>query len=123
MVRRCDARARRFWLHQSRVSCAALRGGFDTGTPISRARRSGPRRHLATRPTTTTTAPPPPPRQAGPAEPQSGPGTQARSTDSIWSALSRCEAGGRPDAVSRSGKYFGAFQFSLATWRGIGMTG
>ncbi len=43
--------------------------------------------------------------------------------DSIWSALSRCEAGGRPDAVSRSGKYLGAFQFSLATWRGVGMSG
>lgn len=43
--------------------------------------------------------------------------------DDVWSALARCESGGRPTAVSRSGKYFGAFQFSLATWRGIGMTG
>lgn len=44
-------------------------------------------------------------------------------TNDIWSALARCESGGRPNAVSRSGKYFGAFQFSLATWRGIGMSG
>ncbi len=43
--------------------------------------------------------------------------------DDIWTALARCESGGRPDAVSRSGKYHGAFQFSLATWRGIGMSG
>ena len=72
---------------------------------------------------TTTTLPPPPapvkrasraavrPRYAGPI------------TNDIWSALSRCEAGGRPDAVSRSGKYFGAFQFSIGTWHGIGMPG
>ena len=44
-------------------------------------------------------------------------------TDDIWAALSRCEAGGRPDAVSRSGKYFGAFQFSLGTWHNVGMSG
>jgi hypothetical protein len=41
----------------------------------------------------------------------------------VWAALSRCEAGGRSDAVSRSGNYFGAFQFSLGTWHGLGMAG
>lgn len=79
---------------------------------------------IPTTTTSTTVAPPPPttvpvrasraaarPRFAGPI------------TDDVWAALSRCEAGGRPDAVSRSGKYFGAFQFSLATWHGIGMPG
>ena len=73
-------------------------------------------------PTTTTTAPPPPPtvpprasralvrpRYAGPI------------TNDIWAALARCESGGRPDAVSRSGKYYGAFQFSLPTWHSMGM--
>ncbi len=75
--------------------------------------------------TTSTTLPPPPPttvpvkatrslarpRYAGPV------------TDDVWAALSRCEAGGRPNAVSRSGKYFGAFQFSLGTWHSMGMPG
>ncbi len=38
-------------------------------------------------------------------------------------ALARCESGGNPTIVSRTGKYYGAFQFSLATWRSIGYTG
>lgn len=75
-------------------------------------------------PTTTTTAPPPPTTVAPRA---SRSATRVRFagpvTDDVWTALARCEAGGRPDAVSRSGKYYGAFQFSLATWRSMGMTG
>lgn len=43
--------------------------------------------------------------------------------DDIWSRLAFCESGGRTNAVSRSGKYFGAFQFSLATWRSVGGPG
>lgn len=78
-------------------------------------------------PTTTTTAPPPPP------PPPTTPPRASRSlvrpryagpvTDATFAALARCEAGGRADAVSRSGRYFGAFQFSLATWQSMGMTG
>lgn len=41
----------------------------------------------------------------------------------VWAALARCESGGRADAVSRSGKYLGAFQFSMATWRSVGGPG
>jgi resuscitation-promoting factor RpfB len=40
-----------------------------------------------------------------------------------WSALAACESGGNPRAVSPSGKYRGAFQFDLATWRSVGMSG
>jgi resuscitation-promoting factor RpfB len=40
-----------------------------------------------------------------------------------WAALARCESGGNPRAVSPSGRYRGAFQFDLATWRSVGMTG
>lgn len=43
--------------------------------------------------------------------------------DDVFIRLSWCEAGGNPTRVSRNGKYFGAFQFSLATWHGIGMSG
>ena len=77
-----------------------------------------------TLPTTTTTAPPPPttvpprasraavrPRYTGPI------------TDDTFIRLSWCESGGRANAVSRSGKYRGAFQFSLATWHSMGMAG
>lgn len=41
----------------------------------------------------------------------------------IWTALAKCESNGNPNAVSRNGLYFGAYQFSLATWRSIGETG
>jgi uncharacterized protein YabE (DUF348 family) len=40
-----------------------------------------------------------------------------------WAALARCESGGRPNAVSASGKYRGLYQFSTTTWRGVGGTG
>lgn len=52
---------------------------------------------------------PPAPRPAG--------------TGDIWAALARCESGGNARAVSASGTYRGAFQFSLATWRSVGMVG
>lgn len=41
----------------------------------------------------------------------------------IWGALARCESGGNPRAVGGGGRYFGAFQFSLGTWRGLGYSG
>ncbi len=77
-----------------------------------------------TLPTTTTTIAPPPPTV-----PQRASRSVARPrytgpiTDDLFIRLSWCESGGRADAVSRSGKYLGAFQFSLATWHGIGMAG
>ena len=73
--------------------------------------------------TTTTTVPPTtlPPQPKRPSRAAVGP--RPVITGDIWGALARCESGGRPNAISRSGKYFGAFQFSLATWRGVGMSG
>lgn len=56
-----------------------------------------------------------------PAPPDAAP-TPAGGGD-VWAALARCESGGNPRAVSASGTYRGAFQFSLATWRSVGMTG
>lgn len=56
-------------------------------------------------------------------------GTKARpanraSADGLnWAALANCESGGRPNAVSASGKYRGMYQFSYATWAGVGGTG
>jgi hypothetical protein len=40
-----------------------------------------------------------------------------------WARLRQCEASGRYDIVSASGKYYGAYQFDLPTWRGVGGTG
>lgn len=44
-------------------------------------------------------------------------------TGDTWARLAQCESGGNPRAVSSSGTYRGAFQFSLATWRSVGMSG
>lgn len=76
--------------------------------------------------TTTTLAPPPPPPTTVPVRASRAavrPRYTGPITDDVWTRLAWCESGGRPDAVSRSGKYFGAFQFSLPTWRSVGMTG
>ncbi|SFN98251.1 Uncharacterized conserved protein YabE, contains G5 and tandem DUF348 domains [Geodermatophilus obscurus] len=40
-----------------------------------------------------------------------------------WAALAQCESGGRPDAVSSTGKYRGMYQFSTATWQSVGGSG
>jgi len=36
-----------------------------------------------------------------------------------WRALARCEAGGNPRAANPAG-YYGLYQFTVATWRGVG---
>jgi hypothetical protein len=84
-------------------------------------------------PTTATTAAPPPPapppqvalvrasRSAPRARPASA--TQSVVGDDVWARLARCESGGNPRAVGGRGKFFGAFQFTLQTWHGMGMAG
>ena len=39
-----------------------------------------------------------------------------------WAALARCESGGNPRAVNPAG-YYGLYQFSPGTWRGVGGDG
>lgn len=43
--------------------------------------------------------------------------------DRVWAALAACESGGNPRAVSRNGRYSGAFQFSASTWQSLGYGG
>lgn len=40
-----------------------------------------------------------------------------------WAALAACESGGRPNAVSGTGKYHGLYQFGVGTWQAVGGTG
>ncbi|MFW3170551.1 ubiquitin-like domain-containing protein [Geodermatophilus sp. CPCC 206100] len=48
----------------------------------------------------------------------------APSADGLnWGALAQCESGGRPNAVSSTGKYHGLYQFSQQTWNAVGGTG
>lgn len=44
---------------------------------------------------------------------------QTAPTDANLDRLAMCESGMNPRAISRSGKYRGAFQFSLRTWRSM----
>jgi hypothetical protein len=41
----------------------------------------------------------------------------------ILRRIAECESGGDPRAVSRDGRYRGKYQFSRATWRGLGGRG
>ncbi|MQA32791.1 resuscitation-promoting factor [Modestobacter roseus] len=58
-------------------------------------------------------------------------GTKARPAGAVpatadglnWAALAACESGGRPDAVSGTGKYRGMYQFSTGTWAAVGGSG
>jgi len=45
------------------------------------------------------------------------------SVDPRLEAIARCESGGDPRAVSADGRYYGKYQFSRATWRGVGGKG
>jgi len=46
------------------------------------------------------------------------------SADSLnWAALAGCESGGRVNAVSASGSYYGLYQFSTSTWAAVGGSG
>jgi hypothetical protein len=57
-------------------------------------------------PVTTTTTPPPPVAPAG----------------GVWYELRMCESGGNYAEDSGNG-YYGAYQFALSTWYGLGFTG
>ena len=49
--------------------------------------------------------------------PPGGPAPEA------WAEVRRCESGGNYRAVSSSGRYRGAYQFDVQTWRGVGGVG
>ncbi len=64
--------------------------------------------------------------QAAPAASSGGSPAPAVSGDAgslNWAALARCESGGRVDAVSRNGLYYGLYQFSAGTCHGVGGSG
>lgn len=51
------------------------------------------------------------------------PSASGASSGLNWAALAQCESGGNPAAVSKSGKYHGLYQFSVATWQSVGGSG
>lgn len=63
-------------------------------------------------------APAPAPRAPRPTPPPAPSGSVSANLD----AIAQCESGGNPDAYNPAG-YYGAFQFALPTWQGLGFTG
>jgi len=64
---------------------------------------------------------PPPPRPAPHPAPAVAPLT-AGGAAGVWAALRTCESGGNYTDNTGNG-YYGAYQFSLGTWRGLGLAG
>ena len=72
----------------------------------------------------TKAKPAPAPKPAAPAAPASAPAAASATSGSLnWAALARCESGGRVDAVSSNGMYYGLYQFSVSTWQAMGGSG
>jgi hypothetical protein len=110
-----------------------LDGPATSASPADRPRPVANGDQLATAMPVATvvpaTAPPPPPAPARPvrasrsaARPRPAGAPVAVGGD-VWGALARCESGGNPRAVGGGGRYFGAFQFSLGSWRSLGYAG
>jgi resuscitation-promoting factor RpfB len=58
----------------------------------------------------------------GGASPSSGGGRRVK-LPAVLKRIARCESGGNPRAISRSGRYRGKYQFDRATWRANGGRG
>lgn len=72
----------------------------------------------------TKVKPAPAPKPAAPAAPASAPAAASATSGSLnWAALAQCESGGRVDAVSSNGMYYGLYQFSVSTWQAMGGSG
>jgi hypothetical protein len=126
------------------MAVALVAGGCGPATPHAR------RPHLATTTTatpaittasvpraTTTTVPPvatsiaraaapspPPPVPPAPVEAEGAATTEGMpGQDVALEDIARCESGGEPTRVSRSGRYRGKYQFDQRTWESVGGTG
>jgi hypothetical protein len=69
-------------------------------------------------PTVPTTVPP----AVTPPAPVAVPGPPASPLGGVWAELRQCESGGNY-AIDTGNGYYGAYQFSAATWHGLGFTG
>jgi uncharacterized protein YabE (DUF348 family) len=97
-------------------SVTTVNGAVESKTLTNEVRTAEP----VTRILAVGTKPKPAPAPA----PAPGPRGSTGSASSLnWAALADCESGGNPRAVNPSGKYFGLYQFSLATWRSVGGSG
>lgn len=71
--------------------------------------------------TTTKPKPKPAPRPASPPPPPAPVPAPSGDNAAAWLALGKCESGNNPKSVGPG--FYGAFQFSPGTWRGLGYSG
>lgn len=90
--------------------------------PTTEAPEPEPEPEAAPSPAATPAPAPPTTAAPAPAPQPPPPPAPAGSVSANLDAIARCESGGNPDAYNPAG-YYGAFQFSLATWHGLGFTG
>lgn len=88
------------------ATTAATRPGAATALPPSTTPPSGPGIVILTEPSAPL-----------PDLPDGGPSAEA------WAEVRRCESGGNYRAISRSGRYRGAYQFDSQTWAAMGGAG
>jgi uncharacterized protein YabE (DUF348 family) len=100
------------------VETVTADGAVEKSTVLSRRTLSEPVTRVVV--VGTQPRPAPAPRPAGAAGGSAGP-TAGGSLN--WAGLAACESGGNPGAVSSTGKYRGLYQFSMATWAGVGGSG
>lgn len=95
-------------------------GAVESRQAVAEEQLTAPVTRIVADGTKAAPAAPAAPRAASPSAPRQSTG----GADGLnWSALARCESGGNPRAVSSSGKYRGLYQFSMATWQGVGGSG
>ena len=99
------------------VETVTADGAVERSTVLSSRTLSEPVSRLVA--VGTKPRPAPAPRAAR----SSGAGGPAAGGGLNWAALAACESGGNPGAVSATGKYRGLYQFSYATWAGVGGSG
>jgi uncharacterized protein YabE (DUF348 family) len=98
------------------VETVTADGVVEKTTVLSRRTVSEPVARVVVVGTKPRPAPAPRPASPGGGGPTGGGGLN-------WAALAACESGGNPGAVSSTGKYRGLYQFSYATWAGVGGSG
>ncbi len=114
------------------VAAPALAAVSASPTPVSTTLSSGtadvqvpwaPRSVTSAATPRPRLTPAPPAPQPAPAPKAAPVGLQPRADGLDWAALARCESGGDPTIVSRTGKYHGLYQFDARTWQSVGGKG
>jgi uncharacterized protein YabE (DUF348 family) len=91
----------------------------DTLAPVNQVVSVGTKKRVVAPAPAPKAAPSPAAAPSAPVSPKVG-----GSADSLnWAALAACEAGGRTNAVSSNGLYYGLYQFSVSTWAAVGGSG